>query len=338
MREYLKYVHKYLAWFYLLLCVDLMSAFLLWLANVKAFQSLMVLMILGSLLFFLLILWQACRREKLREQAFFEFLDHPEEAQEEKLLSLIDPREGESVRRIGCILRENRETQRRLREQVKDYEEYVEAWAHEIKTPISLLTFVLDNRRDSLPAPVCRKLDYTRNQIQESVSQMLYYSRLKGVQKDYLFEPLSLGECCREVLEDYKPLLEEKGFEVILETGDLFVISDHRGLNFLLSQFVSNAVKYRKDTGTPGLILKAEQVQDGILLRIKDQGIGVRACDLPFLFEKGFTGDTGNLRKKATGMGLYLAKKIAGDLKITLSVESRWQDGFEIILRFPECV
>ncbi|MFR0797044.1 MAG: hypothetical protein ACLSHG_12865 [Oscillospiraceae bacterium] len=57
-----------------------------------------------------------------------------------------------------------------------DYENYVELWAHEVKTPLALLTLVLDNRRDTLPEAVGFKLDYVRNRMQAFIDQMLYYA------------------------------------------------------------------------------------------------------------------------------------------------------------------
>jgi len=70
-------------------------------------------------------------------------------------------------------------------------------------------------------------------------------------------------------------------------------------------------------------------------LSISDNGIGVRSSDLPYIFEKGFTGNSGDGRKKATGMGLYLAKEIAKDLNILLNVESEWGKGFTMKILFP---
>ena len=67
-------------------------------------------------------------------------------------------------------------------------------------------------------------------------------------------------------------------------------------------------------------------------LSIRDNGCGVKACDLPHIFEKGFTGDSGEKRKKSTGMGLYLVKQLADTLKIEITVKSEWMQGFEIIL------
>lgn len=56
---------------------------------------------------------------------------------------------------------------------------------------------------------------------------------------------------------------------------------------------------------------------------------------LPYLFEKGFTGGSGEGRKKATGMGLYLAQEIAKELNITLQAGSQWGKGFEMQMSFP---
>ena len=50
------------------------------------------------------------------------------------------------------------------------------------------------------------------------------------------------------------------------------------------------------------------------ILYIEDNGCGVKACDLPYIFDKGFTGSDINVSKKPTGMGLYLAREMATDL------------------------
>jgi len=60
----------------------------------------------------------------------------------------------------------------------------------------------------------------------------------------------------------------------------------------------------------------------------------LRQCDLPYIFEKGFTGDSGDIRKKSTGMGLYLVKQLADDLNIGIEVSSDWQYGFTIAFFF----
>lgn len=71
------------------------------------------------------------------------------------------------------------------------------------------------------------------------------------------------------------------------------------------------------------------------VLTVRDNGPGVRACDLPYVFEKGFTGDSGHEKNKATGMGLYLAREVAKDLGLTLTAVSDWGAGFAVRVSFP---
>ena len=127
-------------------------------------------------------------------------------------------------------------------------------------------------------------------------------------------------------------LLEEKGFRVKNETPPARLFTDRRGIRFILAQVVGNAVKYC--SAEPELRIWLEQASGLDTLVISDNGRGVSKSDLPFIFEKGFTGDSAELRKKATGMGLYLAKKMAAELGLSLSAASEYGAGFEMRIAF----
>ena len=332
MKHNWKICRQYLPWLLLLLGTDGVFVLLLWLADIQALKAFAAFLVLGTLLLFSAVLSVVILRENRRQKAF---LNTPEEYQEEQLLRLSGAAEKDMIRILGAALRQKQEEYQLLQGRISDYEDYVEAWAHEIKTPVSLLTMLIDNRRDDMPEHEQRKLDYIRNRMQESVNQMLFYARLKSARKDYLLETLSLFECVEDVLEDYRPLLEGKGFLVSTDICDAAVFSDRRGLHFLLSQVISNSVKYCRDDIRPELSLFFIRKESHCSLIIRDNGMGVRSSDLPYIFEKGFTGDSGEGRKKATGMGLYLAKEIAGDLKLTLEADSRWGEGFVMKIIFP---
>lgn len=321
-------------WLLLLFCIDAFAALLLWIANVQAFYAMTAVIVLATVLLFSLVCFMIVHRERKKEQAFHAFLYNPDEYHEEILLELVSVAEQESIRLLGKTLRDKQLAYAEQETQLADYEEYVESWAHETKTPLSLLTLLLDNHRDELPQSISFKLDYIRNQMQESVDQMLFYARLKSARKDYLFEHIPLRACIEDLLEDYGPLLEEKQFQIQLNlSSDAVVYSDRRALYFLLGQMISNSIKYCGED--PELCFSALQRDDAYVLSIKDNGIGVRSCDLPYIFEKGFTGDSGEGRKKATGMGLYLAKETAKELNVILNVNSEWGQGFEIQISFP---
>lgn len=333
MKDKWKAVCRYWPWLVLLLGIDGLSALLLWLSDSGAFSVLAPVMLLVTVFLFGAAAVVLGGLERKKQVAFRDFLEHPDQWHEENLVKTVSGSEADCVRLLGKALREKQLACARAAADMEDYEEYVEAWAHEIKTPLSLLTLMLDNQRGDMPESMDYKLDYIRNQMQEYVNQMLYYARLKSVRKDYLFEFVDLRDCLEEVLEDYRLLLEEKQFLVQNQVPHTEVFTDRRGLQFLLGQVVSNAVKY--SSADPELALRWETKETEAILRIRDNGMGVRTCDLPYIFEKGFTGDPADGKKKATGMGLYLVKKMADDLRIRLDVWSEWDRGFELSLSFP---
>lgn len=122
----------------------------------------------------------------------------------------------------------------------------------------------------------------------------------------------------------------EQAFTAFLTTPDA---AHEQALCRLLGQVVSNSVKYALDA--PVLTFSLENGGTATVLSIRDNGPGVRACDLPYVFEKGFTGDSGHEKNKATGMGLYLAREVAKDLGLTLTAASDWGAGFEVRVTFP---
>lgn len=328
-------IKKYIPWLLLLLATDSFFCILLWIADVQALFALSMIIILSSLLLFLILLFVVMHHEIKYQNAFKNYVNSPTELNEETLIGLCSDSDYDVIRLLGKSLREKEYENDQLLTRISDYEEYVEAWAHETKTPISLLTILLDNHNHEIPDNISIKMDYIRNRMQEYIDQMLFYARLKGEKKDYFFEKICLSECLNDILEDYQPLLEEKGFLIHMESLTTNVFSDKRGLRFLLSQIISNSIKYTKKDTIPEITIRYDTLEKYSVLSIKDNGVGVKSCDLPYIFEKGFTGDSEDNRKKATGMGLYLVKEVAKNLKLELDVESEWMQGFEIKILFP---
>ena len=322
MKQLWHMIERYYPWLLLLLGVDCFCAVILWISDIQVFQTLIGLVVLTSILLFSAILFVLNKRENTHMELFRDFLSNPTICNEERLLSAISQKEGESVRFLASVLREYKNESNNMADALRDYEEYVEGWAHEAKTPLSLLTMLLDNRNDEISPSLQAKLDYVRSQLQEDVTQMLYYARLKSSTKDYRFEDVNLNDCLGEVLEDYAPLLEEKHFVILNKLQSETVYTDRRGLQFMLGQIVSNAIKYSSDS--PMLTISVIHSETADILSVEDNGIGVKKYNLPYIFQKGFTGDSTDSRKKATGMGLYLVKKMADDLNLHLEAASQW--------------
>lgn len=333
MKQFWATLKRYISLLLVLLIVNCFFSLLLWLSNSQAFQALVGVILLWSLLLFTSVLVYTNLKEKKKQELFQTFITNPDVINEERLVRAVSQQEGEQIQLLASVLRNSQLSMGNLAEELRDYEEYVESWAHEAKTPLSLLTMILDNRADEIPSDIQMKLDYICSQFQEDITQMLYYARLKSSTKDYRFEELNLQYLLEEVLTDYAPLLEEKQFTVQNEIGAETVFTDRRGFQFILGQVISNAIKYSTDA--PMLIISLDRTVSEIVLSITDNGIGVKDYDLPYIFQKGFTGDSTDSRNKATGMGLYLTKKMADDLNLKLDVESEYNRFFKISIYFP---
>ena len=331
MKHLLSVIRSHLLFLIYVLGADVFFAFLLWVVDSRSFQKISLLLFLFSVLSFLLLCVILSVREDRIERALSEYVREPDETHLDLLLSQLRGGEKSRVDTLCRIISEKENARAVLFTKNEDYEEYVEAWAHEAKTPIALLTLILDNQREELSPELIYKIEYIRARLSGSVDQMLQYSRIKGGRKDYLLEALPLREVLEEVVEEYRPLLSEKNFTVVNEVEKETIYADKRELTYMLGQIVSNAIKYSSDD--PRLCFRMEGERR---LSIEDNGIGVKKSDLPFIFERGFTGNTGQARKKATGMGLYLVEKIAEDMHFQLNVASEIGKGFQIVVQYPD--
>ena len=180
-------------------------------------------------------------------------------------------------------------------------------------------------------------LDYTFNESWEE----------KGTSVRQTLEEHGLAECFEELFEmkvGHIRTAEERDRAFQMETvmdalrelppsGDRDVLLNNLG--YATNPYLIAMSSYNTLLSAAELHVTLCREDGRTVLRIRDNGIGVRSCDLPYIFEKGFTGDTGTERKKATGMGLYLAKEIARELNILPEAQSVWGEGFEMRLSFP---
>lgn len=191
----MKYLRSYFPWFFVLFVFDLFIAILLWLSDVRVFQALFVLLILTTAILFFVISIVLAAKERKKVDAYRTFISNPDKRTEIELLRLCNVSEKEMVKDVAEALYTKQTEIENVSSLLLEYEEFVETWAHEIKLPLSLLNLVLDNQSDNLPKDIQYKLDYVRNQIQGNVSQILFYYRVKGDKKDFLFENVDLKEC-----------------------------------------------------------------------------------------------------------------------------------------------
>jgi len=213
----------------------------------------------------------------------------------------------------------------------EEYREYIELWIHEIKTPISSSRLIIQNNR-SMPMD---SIDEEFDRVEAFVEQVLYYSRSNNVEKDYFIKEIILKNLCFDILKKNSKLFIQNRISVVTDFADENVYSDAKWLEFIINQIIFNSIKYSK--GPEAIVnISSINAENKIILKIEDNGIGVRESELPRIFEKGFTGTSGRMNSKATGMGLYICKKLCDKLGLSIYAESEYGKGTEISIIFPK--
>lgn len=214
----------------------------------------------------------------------------------------------EIIRNLLCRAEELRSLTRRQEEEQQDY---YTTWVHQIKTPIASMHLLLE-REDS---PFARSVGEELQRIEQYVQMVLTYQRLDSVETDYVFRACDLDRLTKSVIRKFASQFIRKGIRLEYTPIEKKVITDEKWLSFVVEQLLSNALKYTP-SGTVSVYWEADS------LCIRDTGIGIAAEDLPRIFDRGYTGGNGRSDKKASGLGLYLCRRICGNLGHEISAQS----------------
>lgn len=288
--------------------------------------------LLFTVLIFVIGFWAELHKQRKDEAALLDFLETPDDRTKDSLLERFHY--SEAARQLCQQVFSDQALLNEKTVELSEYQDYIEAWVHEVKTPLSLSTLVMNNHRDEMSSYVYARMNYAQHQINEDVERILFYARLQADHSDVKFTRFRLDECVSEVLDEYLSFIEENTILLTLDFRPLEVVSDRKTVLFMVSQLISNAVKYT-DSNDGRISVTMRQDGDEIHLGIYNNGNGVPPEDVPFIFDKGFTGSYPN-RQRATGMGLYLVRKYAEKLCVRARIDSDipYESGFGIGLIF----
>jgi len=212
----------------------------------------------------------------------------------------------------------------------EEYREYIEAWVHEVKTPIASSKLLIENNKN----PTTKSIDEEIDKIYSFVEQALFYSISNGVEKDYIIREVSLKNLINIVISKNAKAFIEGKIGILVIDLDYSIYTDVKWTDFILNQLLSNAIKYKKDNER--IKIYASQNPNSISLFIEDNGIGIPEKDISKVFQKGFTGENGRKYSKSTGMGLYLCKKLCDKLGLGIFIKSGQKTGTIVQIVFPK--
>ena len=298
------------------------------LANGNSIDTIVLIVVTWSIVLLFYVLASCYRRKKYldgllrmtgqldEKYLIADLMKEPERADDQVFYRILKQAEKSMLENVGAI-----------RQERKDYRDYIEQWVHEIKTPITAMKLLCENHSSEFSRKMLAELEKT-NRFTE---QTLYYARSEHTEKDYSIREISLADVIHGAIADNKYLLRQNGVSIEMDSVTDTVYTDDKWVRFILNQLIGNAVKYRSENSS--LHFYTKQKIDQIQLVVADNGIGITEADLPRIFEKGFTGQNGRHIQSSTGIGLYLCKRLCDKLGIGLLVQSDG-NGTMVILSF----
>lgn len=295
--KYLKYKWKIVAAFGLFAVIVVVTSLL---SGIEPKQLLypMILCTATGLLFITVDYLNARAKHKELERITkigFELID--------EMPSITCEEDEEYQKLVRSLCDENKRLSQDLSGKYNDMIDYYSTWAHQIKTPIASMRLKLQNEDSKLSRQLLQDL----NRIEQYVNMVMTYLRLDSKDSDYVFKEHNLDEILRPIIRKFSRDFIDKKLSLDYTDLNTVVVTDDKWLSFVIEQLLSNAIKYTNE-GSIRIYL------DNNVLCIRDTGIGIAPEDLPRVFDKGYTGFNGRLDKRASGIGLYLCRKICDKL------------------------
>lgn len=244
----------------------------------------------------------------------------------------MDFRDEQYTALINSLYTQYMENVRRLEEDFRESKEFMTAWAHEVKTPVTAARLLLEA---GLGTGGEESISEEIERISACIEKVLFYSRSDSFSQDYVIAEENLRQLVIENVKKHSALFIRKHINLTIDVpAGLTVYTDRKWLLFIQDQLLSNALKYTGENGA--VIVSARQDTRETVLSYTDNGRGIASADIGRIFDKSFTGALGREEgSAATGLGLYLAQKLAHKLDHNISVSSVPGQGTTAEIHFP---
>lgn len=221
--------------------------------------------------------------------------------------------------------------------------DFINNMTHEFKTPIATINLALDAIKNPKifedKDKVIKYLQMIKDEnkrMHAQVENVLRISRLEKKELDLNKQPFDAHDLIEEAIEHISLIIEDKGgiiYKRYDAIRDTVLVNEDHFMNVLVN-ILENAIKYTVDI--PEIIVSTENIKDFILIKIKDNGIGISKVAQKKVFDKFFREHTGDIHNvKGHGLGLAYVKQILEDHNGQVFVESEKGKGSTFIVKLP---
>ncbi len=235
---------------------------------------------------------------------------------------------------------------RRLREEaVKNLQElnafksrFFTNITHEFRSPLNIILSYLDTalqRNKSLKKGNLEIMQRSGTQLLYLVNQILDLRRMEVAKVEVQYEEMDVSRLSKAVVDDFQKLAYGKGIKLEYESEfpELMTYSDREKLRKILSNLVSNAIKFTSRGGVVKMCV--DEKNEDVSFIVTDTGIGIAKEKLPHIFEQFYQAHDENTNKFGSGVGLALSQELAQAMGGKITVQSKVGQGSTFALTLP---
>ena len=218
--------------------------------------------------------------------------------------------------------------------------------SHELRQPLGALQFAVRTLRSPAGEPADRRarlLDIVERNVQHMVdltAQLERIARLRDTGADPGSQEVDVGSLAKEVARQLREMAEHRGVDIRIAEDLPVVRTDMARLELILMNLVANAIKYSDPAKSTAFVevFRSGASDDGRTICIRDNGLGIAAADVPFVFESFFRArpEDSDPDIKSSGLGLAIVAECVEAIGARISVASIEGEGTAFDLWLPE--
>lgn len=219
--------------------------------------------------------------------------------------------------------------------------EFVANVSHELKTPITTIKSytetLLDNEVDKdTNQKFLSVIDSESDRMARLVRDLLQLSNIDYNKTNWIRTEISISNMLKDIISKLDLLIKEKAHKVELDIEEKLpnIVADKDGIEQVILNIISNAIKYTEDKGQ--INIRAFTKDDDLVLKVMDNGIGIPDDDKDRIFERFYRVEKGRSREMGgTGLGLAIAREIIDAHGGSINIHSIFGQGTEITIILP---
>lgn len=223
------------------------------------------------------------------------------------------------------------------------YRQFIYNISHEVANPLQSIQTNLDNMIECTQEETGRWQQYHGiisveiRRLSQMTANLRLLARLETTGAAVKREPINIKAVIEDVLMAQIERAEQRGIRLVYNGPNrparVFGNRDH--LRQVLLNLVDNGIKYAKESGGE-IVLSASDTSERLVVKISDNGIGIPAEDLPFVFDTAYRApNSKSLRRAGTGLGLAIVRRIVEQHGGEIQVESELATGTVFTFDLP---